>query len=308
MTENKLKLGIPKGSLQEYTLKIFKSAGFDIDIPERGYFFKIDDPEIECFLLRPQEIPKYIEKGKLDLGISGDDWILESKAKIVDEASASSPPFANARVIEVCDLKYAKKEIKKVKWVLAVPQSSKIKSVKDLEGKTISTEAVNLVKDYLKKNKVKARVEFSWGTTEVKPPRFADAICDITETGASLKAHNLKVIDTILTSSTKLIANKFAWQDKWKKEKIKDLALLLQGAVKGEEVVNLMMHIPGGKLNRILKILPKLKTPTIKKIAGENWYDVTIGCKEKDTRELIPKLKRMGAQGIVEWPVMKIVP
>ena len=290
MAENKLKLGIPKGSLQENTLKIFKSAGFDIDVPERGYFLKIDDPEIECFLLRPQEIPRYIEKGKLDLGISGDDWILESKAEI----------------IEVCDLKYAKQEIKKVKWVLAVPENSKIKSVKDLEGKTISTEAVNLVKNYLKKSKVKARVEFSWGTTEVKPPRFADPICDITETGVSLRAHNLKVIDTILVSSTKLITNKQAWQDKWKKEKIKDLALLLQGAVGGEEMVNIMMHIPGTKLNRILKFLPK--SPTIKKLIGENWYDIEISCKERETRELIPKLKRIGAQGIVEWPVMKIVP
>jgi len=290
MADKKIKLGIPKGSLQENTLKIFKSAGFDIDVPERGYFLKIDDPEIECFLLRPQEIPRYIEKGKLDLGISGDDWILESKAKI----------------IEVCDLKYAKQEIKKVKWVLAVPENSKIKSVKDLEGKTISTEAVNLVKNYLKKSKVKARVEFSWGTTEVKPPRFADAICDITETGVSLRAHNLKVIDTILVSSTKLITNKQAWQDKWKKEKIKDLALLLQGAVGGEEMVNIMMHIPGTKLNRILKFLPK--SPTIKKLIGENWYDIEISCKERETRELIPKLKRIGAQGIVEWPVMKIVP
>ena len=292
MAENKLKLGIPKGSLQENTLKIFKSAGFDIDVPERGYFLKIDDPEIECFLLRPQEIPRYIEKGKLDLGISGDDWILESKAKI----------------IEVCDLKYAKQEIKKVKWVLAVPENSKIKSVKDLEGKTISTEAVNLVKDYLRKNRVKAKVEFSWGTTEVKPPRFADAIVDITETEATLKAHNLKILDTILVSSTKLITNRKAWQDKWKKEKIKDLALLLQGAVKGEEVVNLMMHIPGRKLKRILKALPGLKSPTIKKITGENWYDVTTSCKERATRELIPKLKRMGCEGIVEWPVVKLVP
>ena len=289
MVENKLKLGIPKGSLQEYTIKIFQSADFDINVPERGYFLKIDDPEIECFLLRPQEIPRYIEKGKLDLGISGDDWILESKAKI----------------IEVCDLKYAKQKIKKVKWVLAVPQSSKIKSVKDLKGKTISTEAVNLVKNYLKKSKVKARVEFSWGTTEVKPPRFADAICDITETGASLRAHNLKVIDTILVSSTKLITNKQAWQDKWKKEKIKDLALLLQGAVGGEEMVNIMMHIPGTKLNRILKFLPK--APTIKKLIGENWYDIEISCKERETRELIPRLKRMGCQGIVEFPINKIV-
>jgi len=292
MANLKLKLGIPKGSLQEYTLKIFKVAGFDINIPERGYFLKIDDPQIECFLLRPQEIPKYVEKGKLDLGISGDDWILETKAK----------------VIEVCDLKYAKERIQKVKWVLAVPQDSKIKSVKDLEGKTISTEAVNLVKNYLKKNRVKAKIEFSWGTTEVKPPRFVDAIVDITETGASLRAHNLKILDTILVSSTKLITNKKTWQDKWKKEKIEDLALLLQGAVRGEEVVNLMMHIPGEKLNKILKVLPKLKSPTVKKITGENWYDVTIGCKKKETRELIPKLKRMGCQGIIEWPVVKLVP
>jgi len=292
MTEEKLKIGIPKGSLQEYTLKIFKSAGFDINVPEREYLLKIDDPEIDCFLLRPQEIPRYIEKGKLDLGISGDDWILETKAKIV----------------EVCDLKYAKRKIKKVRWVLAVPEDSKIKSVKDLQGKTISTEAVNLVKDYLRKNRVKAKVEFSWGTTEVKPPRFADAIVDITETEATLKAHNLKILDTILVSSTKLITNRKAWQDKWKKEKIKDLALLLQGAVEGEEFVNLMMHIHGKKLNRILKVLPKLKSPTIKKLTGENWYDVTISCKEKETRELIPKLKRMGCEGIVERPVIKIVP
>lgn len=292
MRDKKIKIGIPKGSLQEYTLKIFKSAGFDIDIPERGYFLKIDDPEIDCFLLRPQEIPKYVERGKLDLGISGDDWILETKAK----------------VIEVCDLKYAKKEIKKVKWVLAVPEDSKIKSVKYLQGKTISTEAVNLIKDYLRKNKVKAKVEFSWGATEVKPPRFTDAIVDITETGASLRAHNLKVIDTILVSSTKLIANKRAWQDKWKKEKIKDLALLLQGVVKGEGVVNLTMHVPEEGLKRILKVLPKLKSSIIKKIAGENWYDVTISCKEKETRELIPKLKRMGCEGIVEYPCMKLIP
>lgn len=288
---SRLKLGIPKGSLQKYTLKIFKEAGFDISIPERGYFLMIDDPEIECYLLRPQEIPKYVESGKLDLGISGDDWILESRAKI----------------IEVCDLRYAKQEIKKVKWVLSVPKNSKIKSVKDLQGKTISTEAVNLTKDYLKENKVKAKVKFSWGATEVKPPRFADAIVDITETGASLKAHNLKILDTIFVSSTKLITNKFSWQDKWKKEKIKDLALLLQGAVRGEGAVSLIMHAPGEKLKRISKALPKLKSPTIRKIVGQDWYDIIVSCKEKDARELIPKLKRMGCRGIIEFPMIKLV-
>jgi len=289
MENKKIKLGVPKGSLQEYTLRVFRLAGFDIEIPERGYFLKINDPEIECFLLRPQEIPKYIEKGRLDLGISGDDWIRETRAKVK----------------EVCDLRYAKQEVKKVKWVLAVPKDSKIKSIKDLRGKIISCEAVNLVKDYLKKNKVKAKIEFSWGATEVKPPRFSDAIVDLIETGASLRAHNLKVIDIILESSTKLIANKKSWEDEWKKEKIKDLALLLKGAVDSEEKVNLMMHVSGKKLNRILKVLPK--SSAIKKIAGENWYDVSFNCEEKETREIIPKLKKMGCQGIIEIPLNKVI-
>ena len=227
----------------------------------------------------------------MDLGISGDDWILESKAKI----------------IEVCNLRYAKQAIKKVKWVLAVPQNGKIKQVQDLQGKTISTEAVNLVKDYLKKNKIKAKVEFSWGTTEVKPPRFADAMVDVTETGTSLRANNLKILDTVFLSSTKLITNKAAWRDKWKKEKIMDLTLLLQGAVRGEEVVSLIMHVPEKKLNGVLKVLPKFKAPTIKKITGENWYDILIGCGEKEVRGLIPKLKRLGCQGIVEFPANKVV-
>ncbi len=291
MEDKELKLGIPKGSLQEYTLKIFKEAGFNITIPKRGYFLKIDDPEIKCFLLRPQEIPRYVEQGKLDLGLSGDDWILETKAKVV----------------KVCDLKYAKQEIKKVKWVLAVSEDSKIKSVKDLQGKTISTEAVGLVKSYLKKKGVKAKVEFSWGTTEVKPPRFVDAIIDITETGASLKAHNLKVLDTVLESSTKLIANKTAWQDQWKKEKIKKMALLLQGVIKAEEEVSLIMHVPGKKLEGILKILPKLKLPTVRKIVEENWYSISFDCEKRKIRELIPKLKRMDCEGIIEFPATKVI-
>lgn len=288
----KLTLAIPKGSLQEYTLRVFREAGFDIEVPKRGYFLKIDDPEIECFLLRPQEIPKYIEKGQLDSGISGEDCILEAKAKVV----------------EVCDLRYAKQKIKKVKWVLAVPKDSNIKSVKDLEGKIISAEMVNLVKNYLKKNRVRAKVEFSWGTTEVKPPRFADAIVDITETGASLRAHNLKILDTVFESSTKLIASKEAFEDNWKKEKIKGLALLLQGAVRGEEMVNLLMHVAGKELNRILKILPELRTPTIRQVAGENLYNISVSCEAKDARVLIPKLKRLGCEGIVQWPVIKLVP
>lgn len=288
----KITLGIPKGSLQENTIQFFKEAGFDIEVPERGYFLEINDSEIDCFLLRPQEIPKYIERGKLDLGVSGDDWIAESQAK----------------VIKVCDLKYAKQEIRKIKWVLAVSENSGIKSVKDLEGKIISTEIVNLVKNYLKKNKVRARVEFSWGTTEVKPPRFADAIVDLVETGTSFRMHNLRAIDTILTSSTKLIANKDAFKDKWKREKIREISLLLQGALRGKENVILIMHVPGEKLKKILKMFPRFKSPSVRKITGQNWYEVEICCREKENRELIPKLKRMGAEGLVEYPLIKLVP
>ena len=291
-SNKKLKLGIPKGSLQEYTLKILGAAGFNIEVPERGYFLEIDDPEIDCFLLRPQEIPKYVGQGKLDLGISGEEWILESKV----------------RVIEICDLKYAKKEIKKVKWVLAVPENSRIKTVKDLEGKIISTEIVNLVKKYLKANRVRAEVEFSWGATEVKPPIFADAIVDLVETGASLQRHNLRAIDTVLTSSTKLIANKAALRDDWKNEKIKELSILLQGAIEGKENVILMAQVPGEKLKEALEILPRFKTPTVKKITGQNWYEVEVCCREKNNRELIPQLKRIGAEGIVEYPLIKLIP
>lgn len=286
-----LKLGIPKGSLQEYTLRVFKLAGFDIEIPEKGYFLKTDDPEIECFLLRPQEIPKYVKRNQLDLGICGEDWIKETKAE----------------VIEVCDLEYAKKGIKRVKWVLAVAKKSKIKSIEDLKGKTISTELVNIVKDYLKKNKIKAKVEFSFGATEVKPPRFADAIVDLTETGASLRAHNLKILDIVFESSTKLITNKKSWQDKWKREKIKSLSLLLKGAVESEEMVNLMIHIPIEKFKSISKTYFRKKRISIKKIAGEKWFDISFLCKEKEIRELIPKLKKLGCQGIVEFPLNKAI-
>lgn len=291
MVQRKLKLAIPKGSLQKYTLRVFSLAGFNIEVPERGYFLKIDDPEIDCFMLRPQEIPKYIERGQLDLGISGGDWIAETKAK----------------VIEICDLRYAKSGVKRVKWVLAVPKGSKIKSVKDLKDKTISTEVVSIVKDYLKKNNVKAKVEFSFGATEVKPPRFADAIVDLTETGASLEAHNLKILDTVFESSTKLIANKKAWQDKWKKEKIKTVSLLLKGAVESEETVSLIMHVPIEKFKSISKTYLRKKRITTKKIAGQDWFDISFSCKEKETRELIPKLKKLGCQGIVEFPLNKAI-
>jgi len=288
----KLKLAVPKGSLQESTLKTFNRAGFNIEVPERSYVLKIDDPEIECFLLRPQEIPKYIERNQLDLGISGSDWVSETRSK----------------VIEVSDLRYGKTGIKKVRWVLAAPKNSKIKSVKDLKGKTISTEIVNLTRDYLRKNGVRAKIEFSFGATEVKPPRFADAVVDLTETGKSLKIHNLKILDTVFESSTKLIANKKSWQDKWKREKIKDLALLLEGAVESQEIIRLIMHIPFEKIDNILKACPKIKRPTIRKNAGENWYNVSFCCKEKESRELIYELKKLGCEEIVEFPLNKIIP
>lgn len=288
----KITLGIPNGSLQEYTLRIFKEAGFDVGLSMEEYILKIDDPEIECFLLSPQEIPKYVEREKLDAGITSEDSVYESKAK----------------VIKVVELEYGKQKLGRLKQCLIVPENSKIKSVKDLEGKTVSTEFVNVVKDYLRKNGVKARVEFSHGSTGTKPPKFADAIVDLVETEDSLRANNLKIIDTISESPVALVAGKNVWQDKRKKRGIKDLALLLQGAIKGEEFVNLMFYVLGEKLNRILKFLPKLKSPTIKKLAGENWYNVTIGCEAKGVRELIPKLKKMGCQGIVEYPAVKLVP
>jgi len=291
MEERKLRIGLPKGSLQEHTLRVFGLAGFDIKIAPRSYVVNFDDKEIEGYLLRPQEIPKYIEEGKLDVGISGEDWIKETRAD----------------VIEICDLKYAKQKIKKVKWVLATPENSEINSVKDLEGKIISTEIVNITKDYLKENGVKATVKFSYGATEVKPPRFADAIIDLTETGTSLKAHNLKILDIVFESSTRLIANKSSWKDDWKKEKIKDLATLLKGAVESEDIFGLAIHVPENKLKKVLKILPCLKNPTVTRISGTEFYDVVSVGHEKEIREILPKLKKEGCEGMVEFPLNKVV-
>lgn len=286
-----LKLGIPKGSLQESTLRLFKKAGFNIAVDERSYFPSIDDPEIECMLIRAQEMAKYVENGVLDAGLTGKDWIEENKADVK----------------EVADLVYAKQGLDKVKWVLAVPNDSKIKSVKDLEGKRIATEAVNLTKEYLKKNNVKAIVEFSWGATEVKPPKLADAIVEITETGSSLKANNLKILDTVLESTTRLTANKKSWNDSWKRKKIEQIAMLLQGAINAEEKVGLMMNVRKKDLENVLKILPALQKPTIAELSDKNWVDVNTIIDEKLVRRLIPKLKEAGASGIVEYPLNKII-
>ncbi len=288
----KLRIAIPKGSLQEFTLRLFEKSGFTVELPPRRYILKIDDPEIECFLLRPQEIPRYTATGRIDMGISGKDWILETRAD----------------VIEVCDLQYAKTQIKKIKWVLAVPQDSSISSVKDLEGKTISTEILNIAKDYLKKHNVKAEVEFSWGATEVKPPLFSDAIIDVVETGSSLRAHNLKILDTVLESSTKLVANKKAWEDDWKRKKIEFLSLLLQSAIKSEQLTTLMLHVPTSKLDSISALLDESMGIAIRKLAKGDYYTISMRCHLLKARELIPKLKRAGGEDIVQLPVVKWLP
>jgi len=287
----KLKLGLPKGSLQESTISIFEKAGYKIRVNERSYFPAIDDPEIECMLIRAQEMARYIQNGVIDCGITGKDWIMENGAK----------------VIEMADLVYSKQGMRSVKWVLAVPVASKIKSVRDLRGKRIATEAVNLTKEYLRKNKVKAIVEFSWGATEVKPPRLADAIVEITETGASLEANNLRIVETILESTPRLIMNKEAFKNSWKRKKVEKLALLLRGAIDAFGKVGLMMNVRKKDLRKILKILPALQKPTISPLSDPRWVDITTIIDEKVVRDLIPKLKEAGATGIVEYPLNKII-
>ncbi len=289
--ENKLRLGIPKGSLQESTISVFKKAGFNIRVKERSYYPEIDDNEIECTLVRAQEMARYVEEGVLDVGLTGYDWIKESKANIK----------------EVANLTYAKSGLGPVRWVLAAPNDSGIKSVKDLEGKRIATEAVNITKEYLKKNNVKATVDFSWGATEVKPPKLADAIVEITETGSSLRANNLKIIDTILESTTRIIVNNESYKDDWKKKKIEQLVLLLKAALLAEEKVGLKMNVMEKDLNSIIEILPTLKDPTISNLAGKGWVAVESVVDEKIVRDLIPKLKARGATGIIEYPLNKVV-
>lgn len=292
MTKKILKLGIPKGSLQEKTFAMFKKAGFNMTLGDsRSYFPKVDDPEIECMLIRAQEMARYVENGVLDCGLTGKDWIMENRAD----------------VFEVADLIYSKQGLGKVKWVLAVSNDSNIKSVKDLEGKKIATEAINLTKDYLKKNNVKAEVEFSWGATEVKVPQLVDAIVEITETGSSLRANNLRIIDVLLESTTRFIANKKSIKDSWKKRKIDEISMLLKGAIAAEESVGLMMNIEKKSLSKILKMLPALKDPTISQLSDKNWIAVMTIVKENVVRDIIFKLKQAGAQGIVEFPLNKII-
>ncbi len=289
---NLLKLGLPKGSLQESTFHLFAKAGYKISSTSRSYFPNIDDPEMKAMLIRAQEMSRYVEDGTLDVGMTGRDWVMEN----------------GSSVHEVAELIYAKAGLRPVRWVLAAPANSSIKSVKDLEGKKIATELVNVSKAYLKKNGVNAHVEFSWGATEAKPPELADAIIEVTETGSSLRANNLVILETLMESNTLVIANKAAWADPWKKKKIEDMVLLLKGALAAEERVGLKMNVPRAKLDAVLKVLPSMNSPTISDLQDKNWVDVDTVVAEKTVREMIPKLKDQGAEGIVEYPLNKVIP
>ena len=284
-------LGLPKGSLQESTFALFKRAGFNVTCSSRSYVPSIDDEEIKCRLLRPQEMSRYVELGLLDAGICGYDWVYEN----------------GSDVHEICELNYSKATSNPVRWVLAVPNDSKIKSVKDLNGKRISTEAMGLVKRYLKKHGVKADVEFSWGATEVKAPELVDAIVDLTETGSSLRANNLRIVDTILTSTTRFIANKAAWADEAKRAKLEQLKTLLTGALAAQSRVLLKVNAPEANLADIVGILPALHAPTVNKLNGEGWYAVETVVEERQVRDLIPQLKARGGTGIIELPLNKII-
>ncbi len=287
----KLKLGIPKGSLENATVDLFRRAGFQITVSSRSYFPAIDDPDIECMLIRAQEMARYVEDGVLDAGLTGRDWVMEN----------------DAQVHTVADLIYAKQSFGKVRWVLAVPENSSVRTVKDLEGKTIATELVEATRRYLAASGVKAKVEFSWGATEVKPPVLADAIVEVTETGSSLRANNLRIVETVLESNTQLIANKTSWADEWKRRKLEDIQMLLEGAINALGKVGLMMNVEKENLAQVLEALPALRKPTISNLSEENWLALNTIIDESTVRSIIPRLKKAGAQGIVEYPLNKIV-
>jgi len=286
-----IKLALPKGSLQESTFKLFKLAGFDFNVSSRSYLVGSDDPEVEALLIRPQEMAHYLEQGKFDVGLTGHDWVVESGAK----------------VHEVAQLNYSKVSMRPVRWVLAVPEKSPIKSVKDLQGKQIATEVVNITKQYLKKNKVKAEVEFSWGATEVKAHQFVDAIVEVTETGNSLRANNLRIVDTVLESSTRLIANIASWKNSWKREKIESIALLLQAAITAQGKVGLKLNAEVAKQKKVLELLPALTSPTISHLSDPKWIAIETIISESEVKRLIPALRRAGARGIIEYPLNKVI-
>ncbi len=287
----KLKMGLPKGSLQQSTLELMRMAGFNFYVNSRSYFPKCDDETIEAMLIRAQEMAMYVEDGVLDAGLTGKDWIEENEAEVE----------------EVCELMYAKSSFAPVRWVLAVPNESPIQKVEDLQGKRIATEVVNLTKNYLARHKVDADVEFSWGATEVKAPTLVDAIVELTETGSSLRANGLRIVDTVIQSTTRLIANKESYQDPEKKQKIDNIALLLQGAINAEEKVGLKFNIPKDKMEKLRSMLPAMKQPTVSPLTDPEWVALEIIVNEDVVREFIPSLKEYGATDIIEYPLNKVI-
>jgi ATP phosphoribosyltransferase len=286
-----LKLGIPKGSLQDATVDLFARAGWKISLSSRSYVPSIDDDEIECLLVRAQEMARYVETGALDAGITGHDWVVET----------------GAAVDELAELIYAKQRLSRVRWVLAVPEDSPIRVPRDLDGKVIATEVVHITQKYLERHGTKARVEFSWGATEVKVPQLADAIVEVTETGSSLRANRLRVVDTVLESATVFIMNRAAARDAWKREKAANLILMLQGAIDAASKVGLMLNVRRDDLSNVLSVLPALKNPTISTLSDPEWVAVNTIIEESVVRKILPKLKAAKAQGIVEYPLNKIV-
>jgi len=291
MKTRKLKLGFPKGSLQESTIELFRKAGIRINPSSRSYFPSTDDEELDIMMVRSQEMAKYVEDGVFDCGLTGFDWICES----------------GANVKEVCELLYAKSGFRPVRWVLAVPNDSKIRSIKDLRGKRVATELVNYVKKYFARKKVKAEIEFSWGATEAKAPALVDAIVELTETGSSLRANNLRIVEDVLVSTTRLITNSRAWKDSWKREKIENLAILLKGALAAEGMVGLKMNVKEANLKKIEQILPALKKPTISRLDLKGWVALEVIIEEQTVKRIIPALKRAGAEGIIEYPLNKVI-
>lgn len=289
---NELKLALPKGSLEQSTLELLRKAGWRVRVEARSYYPPIDDDEITCIMLRPQEMPRYIEMGKLDAGICGKDWVIEN----------------DADVQVVVDLVYSKHQLTPVRWVLAVPNTSAVQSVRDLQGCTIATELVNTTRKYLARHGVQADVEFSHGATEVKPPELADAIVDVTETGGSLKANNLRIVDTVCESVTQLVANKAAWAEPWKREKLESIGMLMQGAIRAQEMVGLKMNVPPQAREQVMSRLEALSSPTVSPLAQEGWIAVEVVIAESKVRKLVPELRRIGATGIIEYPLNKIVP
>jgi len=287
----KLRLGIPKGSLQDATVQLFARAGFNIYANGRSYFPGTDDPEVECMLIRAQEMARYVEHGVLDAGLTGRDWVIES----------------GLDVETVADLIYAKQSRGKVRWVLAVPEDSPFRRAQDLDGRIIATELVSVTKNYFASRGINVTVEFSWGATEVKPPTLADAIVEVTETGSSLRASRLRIIETVLESNTELIANRSAWQEEWKRQKIQNIALMLCGAIAAQGRVGLMLNVQTRDLDAVLAVLPALKRPTVAALSDPEWVAVNTIIEESTAREVIPRLKAANAQGIVEYPLNKVV-